>query len=285
MSSPPFRTFQDLVIRPFAKPREYEACTAFQEEIWGKGFNERVPAAILQVANRLGGLSAGAFDQDGRLQGFVFGITGVEEGTLVHWSDMLAVRRELRDRGLGTRLKLYQREVLLSRGVRRMRWTFDPLQSRNAYVNFGKLGIVTAEYVRDMYGESGSPLHRGIGTDRLVALWEMDSERVKRRVAGSEKGPDASYLASIPRALSAESSGAHPVPGDPALDLDDPTFVLPIPAEIDRIVDDDPGLASAWRVATRRVFLEYFSRGYQVQEFVHHGSLSHYLLSSVKKTP
>jgi len=166
-----------------------------------------------------------------------------------------------------------------------MRWTFDPLQSRNAYVNFGKLGIVTAEYVRDMYGESGSPLHRGIGTDRLVALWEMDSERVEGRIAGSEKGPDASLVDSTPRALHAESSGAHPVPGDPVLDLDDPAFLLPIPAEIDRIVNDDPGLASAWRVATRRVFLEYFSRGYQVQEFIPHGSLSHYLLTSVKRTP
>jgi len=285
VSSPPVRTFQDLVIRPFATSKEYEACTAFQEEVWGVGFNERVPAAILLVANRLGGLSAGAFDREGRLQGFVFGITGVEDGTLVHWSDMLAVRRELRDRGLGTRLKHYQREVLLSRGVRRMRWTFDPLQSRNAYVNFGKLGIVTAEYVRDMYGDTGSPLHRGIGTDRLVALWEMDSERVERRIAGLEKGPDSSLVESTPRVLSPEGPGSHPVPGDPVLDLDDPAFLLPIPADIDRIVNDDPGLASEWRVATRLVFQEYFSRGYQVREFVPHPSLSHYLLTSVKKIP
>ena len=166
----------DVTIRPFASRSEYEACTDLQEEVWGRGFSEKVSAAILMIANKIGGLAAGAFDEEGVLKGFVFGITGVMDGKLVHWSDMLAVRDGERDMGLGTRLKQYQREVLLGRGVSEMRWTFDPLQGRNAYVNFSKLGIVAREYAQDMYGETDSPLHRGVGTDRLVATWTMDQE-------------------------------------------------------------------------------------------------------------
>ena len=268
-----------LVIRPFASQEDYEACTAFQEEIWGVGFNERVSAAILMVANRIGGLSAGAFDEERVLQGFVFGLTGVEDGELVHWSDMLAVRAGLRDRGLGTRLKHYQRDILLSRGIRRMRWTFDPLQSRNAYVNLAKLGIVTGEYVRDMYGDTGSPLHRGIGTDRLVAFWEMDSDRVTRRLGGLDSPPDVSTLAALPMVIPTGDEGSNPVPEEPALGLNDPALLLTIPGEIDPIVAEDTGLAIRWREVTRSAFLHYFSRGYRATELFPQGRVSHYLLA------
>lgn len=272
-------SLSDLVIRPLNGLKEYEACADFQEEIWGVGFSERVSAAILMVANRIGGLSAGAFDGEGVLQGFVFGLTGVEEGELVHWSDMLAVRPELRDRGLGTRLKLYQREMLLSRGVRRMRWTFDPLQSRNAYVNFAKLGITTGEYVRDMYGDTGSPLHQGVGTDRLVACWEMASDRVMKRLSGETKPVEASGVESLPRILSGGTAGSEPEPGEALLNLGDPSLLLAIPRDIDRVVKTDVALAARWRTATRAAFLHYLAGGYEVTELVPSGGLSYYLLT------
>ena len=277
MSSNP--TTSDLVIRPFSDLDEYQACTDFQEEIWGQGFNERVSAAILMVANRIGGLSAGAFDADGVLQGFVFGLTGIEDGELIHWSDMLAVRTGRRDEGLGTRLKLYQRETLLTRGVRRMRWTFDPLQSRNAYVNLRKLGIVTKEYVPDMYGDTGSPLHRGVGTDRLVAFWEMDSSRTKKRIRGEEPPLDGSYLETLPRVVPTQLVGPLPVPGSTVLDLDGPTLLLSIPADVDGVVEADPELALRWREVTRKGFLHYLPRGYQVTELIPQRHVSHYVLT------
>lgn len=270
---------RDLVIRPLTSQKDFQACTAFQEEIWGVGFNERVSAAILMVANRIGGLSAGAFDEEGGLQGFVFGLTGVEDGELIHWSDMLAVRAGLRDQGLGTRLKHYQREVLLSRGIRRMRWTFDPLQSRNAYVNLAKLGIITREYVQDMYGDTGSPLHRGVGTDRLVAFWEMDSDRVTRRLKGIDARPDLATLATLPMVIPTRGGGVYPAPEEPVLGLDGPALLLTIPGAIDSIMAEDTGLAVLWREVTRSAFLHYFSRGYRATELFPQGEISHYLLA------
>jgi predicted GNAT superfamily acetyltransferase len=266
----------DLIIRPLASLEEYQACADFQEEIWGRGFSEKVSAAILMIANRLGGIAAGAFDEAGRLQGFVFGLTGVLDGRLIHWSDMLAVRDDGRDRGIGTRLKRYQRDLLLSRGIREMRWTFDPLQGRNAHVNFSKLGVICREYSENLYGETDSPLHRGIGTDRLVALWLMDSLRVLSRLGGER--PPAVDLAAAARTLPVERTGGFPVPGAPRLGLRDPQILIPVPAVVEEVMRRDLSLAVQWRETTRAVFVHYFSRGYEAREFFRGEEVSYYLL-------
>lgn len=268
-------------IRSLATMDEFRACVALQEETWGAGFSERVAPAILKVAQILGGVSAGAWDADGTLAGFVFGLTGVRGGEVVHWSDMLAVRRGRRDSGLGTELKAFQRRTLLERGITKMHWTFDPLQSRNAYLNFSKLGIVVREYELDMYGETDSPLHRGIGTDRFIALWLMDSERVSRRTAGEERGPGEDALASCGVALEGMDPGAHgfPLPGEALLWLEAPTVRVAVPADISSVMAASMELARGWREATRAAFSHYMGRGYEVREFVRGGRISHYILN------
>jgi predicted GNAT superfamily acetyltransferase len=178
----------DFTIRRFASIAEFKECVRFQEEIWGEGFSERVPVAILKVSQRLGGIAAGAFDAEGNLAGFVFGMTGMQEGEVVHWSDMLAVRPELQNVGLGALLKVYQREELVSKGVMRMHWTFGPLEAKNTHFNLNKLGAVVGEYVRDMYGRTDSPLHKGISTDRFIPIWAMDSPRVTERLVEGRPG-------------------------------------------------------------------------------------------------
>lgn len=266
-------------IRAFRSQEDYKSCVALQESTWGEGFSERVPSAILQVAQRLGGVAAGAFDESGRLVGFVFGMTGVDERGVVHWSDMLAVRPGERNAGLGRRLKAHQRDVLLARGVTRMLWTFDPLQSRNAYLNLMKLGAVAREYVRDMYGETDSPLHRGIGTDRLVALWLMDTDRVRTRMTGRIRrlGPGLSDAAPALEAGPGRGS-THASPGRERPELDARVVAVAIPADVDALMEEDVGLATAWRQATRRVLEPYLARGYEVRELLRDGNVSHYLL-------
>ncbi len=270
----------DLTIRPFASLEEYEACADFQEEVWGQGFSERVPPAVLMIANRLGGLAAGAFDGSGSLHGFVFGLTGLVEGELIHWSDMLAVRESGRDKGLGAYLKWYQRDVMLDRGIRKMRWTFDPLQGRNAHVNFAKLGIVCREYVEDMYGATDSPLHRGVGTDRFVAQWDLDSDRVEARRAGAVVDPGE--FERVPQVIPVVGFEGFPKPGSPDLGLPDPRVLVAIPAEIEPMMDEDMSLAIEWRKATRETLVHYLSRGYEVREFFRADPVSFYLLEQAE---
>jgi predicted GNAT superfamily acetyltransferase len=161
------------MIRDFQTEADYAACVQLQKETWGRDFTEAVPATMLRIAQKLGGIAAGAFEND-QLIGFVFGITGLREGEVVHWSDMLAVRPEYRNQGIGEMLKRYQRDRMVERGIQRMFWTFDPLDAKNAHINFNRLGVYAREYVLDMYGRTESPLH-ATGTDRLIVIWELEA--------------------------------------------------------------------------------------------------------------
>lgn len=264
-------------IRALREIEELRACVALQEETWGHGFSERVPLSLLKVVQMVGGVAAGAFDEKGRLDAFIFGLTGVRDGELVHWSDMLAVRRGVRDRGLGTCLKLYQRSFLLDRGIRKVLWSVDPLQARNAQLGFAKLGIIVREYIRDMYGQSDSPLHRGIGTDRFVALWQLDSPRVVQRL---EQGPtrEANVSSDIPAALDVRLDRVLPEPDEVRLDLDGGRVTVAIPEDISEIMAESIELALAWREATRAAFLHYLERGYEVREVLKGERATRYVL-------
>lgn len=269
---------ETFAIRSLSTLEEYSECVQLQEQTWGRGFSERVPVAILKVSQRLGGVVAGAYDADDRLVGFVFGMTGWEDGRAVHWSDMLAVRPELRGTGLGRRLKEFQRECMLAQGVDVIYWTFDPLESRNAYLNISRLGVVVREYARDMYGDTDSPLHKGIGTDRFIARWEIATERVVRRLAGP--GPRfTELLDGTERALAVEDADAEMVrPAEPVLGLDARRIAVAVPRDIQGVKAKATDLAVAWRKATRSVFTHYLGRGYEVRELVREGPYSSYTL-------
>lgn len=246
-----------LAIRPLEGAAEYRACVDLQRRTWGESFDELVPPSMLMVAQEMGGIASGAFDGD-RLVGFVFGISGVREGRPGHWSDMLAVAPEYQGRGIGRLLKLHQRERLLQLGIPRMYWTFDPLVARNARLNLTRLGATAQSYRRDAYGESDSPLHAGIGTDRLVADWALDSERVRRRVAG--EAPALSDE-SAPLILPAESGAAHPRPGAFRPERGVERVRVAVPSDIQALKRDDLGLGRAWRSAVREALEWAFGEG------------------------
>src|SRR5205085_11522647 len=140
-------------VRPLRTLEELHACVELQRETWGNEFTDVVPASILKVSQRVGGVAAGAFNEQNRLLGFVYGLTGIENGRIVHWSDMLAVRPEARNLGLGRRLKEFQRRAVQKLGGVVIYWTYDPLVARNAHLNFNVFGVCIAEYVENMYGE------------------------------------------------------------------------------------------------------------------------------------
>lgn len=262
----------DFDVRDIRGTRELRACVQLQDATWGPDFDEAVPVTMLHLVQRLGGVLAGAFDHAGALLGFVFGLPALRHGALVHWSDMLAVRADQRDRGIGGALKRYQREHVLHQGIGQICWTFEPLESRNAYVNFARLGVVAREYVRDFYGDSESPLHVGIGTDRLIAEWDITAPRVENRLAGQAALPSAAAASGLP----AINTIDHP--SAPHLGLTEPLLRLGIPRDVQGLKRTDPVAAAAWRETTRAAFEHYIARGYAAVEFVRTETGGWYLL-------
>src|SRR5580704_2159848 len=175
----PLSTF-DLDVRHCSKLAEYEECVRLEHAVWGEAI--AVPSALFVVAHHTGGQVVGAF-HDGKMAGFALALAAMRSGKPFLHSHMTAVLAPFRDRGIGRRLKLFQRQDALKRGIDLIEWTFDPLELKNAYFNLEGLGAVVRRFIPNCYGVTESPLHAGLPTDRLVAEWWLGSERVKSILA------------------------------------------------------------------------------------------------------
>jgi predicted GNAT superfamily acetyltransferase len=186
-----------VVVRTCEGLEEYRACVTLQKEIWAEADLEIVPDTVFVVAEHSGGQILGAFDGQ-RLVGFTLAMPGLRNGGAYLHSHMTGVLADYRDRGVGRMLKLFQREEALSRDIRLIEWTFDPLEMRNAHFNLNRLGAIARRYVPNMYGITSSPLHRGLATDRLVAEWYLDSPRVLAALGGALPEPLVAECIEIP---------------------------------------------------------------------------------------
>jgi predicted GNAT superfamily acetyltransferase len=250
-----------LVLRDITKIAELREVEQLQKDVWGVADLEVFPALALIPMIEVGGLLVGAFDQE-RMVGFVFGFPGREQGKAILHSDMLAVRAEYRRHGLGYKLKLAQRERALAAGIDTITWTFDPLQARNARLNFGKLGVIADSYRVDYYGETTSFLHQ-TGTDRLWVTWQLNSDRVRRRIEVREQtASPADDLRIVVRV----GENEEPLVTDCELQKAD-AALIEIPGDINQLAATDIEMASHWRAASRKAFLELVEAGYCVTEF------------------
>jgi predicted GNAT superfamily acetyltransferase len=208
-----------ILIRACSGHDELEACVQMQIETWGYDDSDIIPRKAFLVGQKIGGQVIGAFDTDlpgagpngtpESMVGFAMSLPGVKTGTnapdgnpqpYLH-SHMLAVRDHYRNRGLGAQLKLEQRREALARGIRLMEWTFDPLEIRNAHLNIHKLGAIVRRYFVNFYGVSSSRLQGGLPTDRLIAEWYLDSDRVKGVLEGHHAACEIEERILVPAAI------------------------------------------------------------------------------------
>src|SRR5438094_3230336 len=172
-----------MEIRKLATPEEYLEAENVQKVVWHFPDREIIPLNELVVMQKNGGHVFGAFDGK-KMTSFCFGVPAYKEGTTYHYSRMLGVMPGFQDSGIGYTMKLKQRDYVLQQGIDLVVWTFDPLQSRNAYLNIEKLGCVIREYSVNIYPGSGSQFNAGMESDRFSPEWWIASRRVKDRIAG-----------------------------------------------------------------------------------------------------
>jgi predicted GNAT superfamily acetyltransferase len=233
-------TAETIAIRKCQGIVELEACVALQKEVWNFADADLIPLRLFVVAEKIGGQALGAFD-GGALVGFALAIPGARCGHAYLHSHMLAVRESYRNRGLGRKLKLAQRDDALARGFQLIEWTFDPLEIKNAFLNVERLGAVARRYNQNQYGMSSSPLQGGLPTDRLVAEWWLGSRRVWQALRGERPRPEGQIATSI-------------------------AISIPVPAEVYRW-KASPELrerARELQLRVREAFLSGFSQGLAV---------------------
>jgi predicted GNAT superfamily acetyltransferase len=258
-----------MVIRKCHSLEEMSACVALQKEVWNFTDAELVPLRMFVVAGKIGGQVIGGFD-DGRMVGFAFSLPGVRGGHSYLHSQMLAVRPEYRNAGLGRQIKLFQRQDALAQGFELIEWTFDPLEIKNSYLNIERLGAIARRYNVNQYGITSSPLQGGLASDRLVAEWWLKSKRVENLL---QSAPESTWGQSPPAVQSPGGRQAMPssfARPDSRGRLSPRGFetlkVIPVPAEIYEWKASPATRVRAAGVqeSNRRDFLQAFSEGLAV---------------------
>ena len=180
----------EITVRHCHGLEEFDKCYELQRRVWGES-NIDVPMPMFVVAQETGGQMLGAFAGDPsrveNMTGFTMAIAGWRDGRPFLHSHMTAVLAESRDRGVGRKLKQFQRTDALERGIELVEWTFDPLETKNAYFNFMRLGAIARRYLPNIYGITTSPLHGGLPTDRLMAEWWLNSDKSRRQAAEGDQ--------------------------------------------------------------------------------------------------
>ena len=279
------------VIKILEAPEEMPAVEALQRAVWPDSETDIVPAHVFIAAIHNGGLLLGAFAGD-QLIGFVFGFPGLEftpDGPRAkHCSHMMGILSGYRDSGVGFALKRAQWQMVRHQGLDHITWTYDPLLSRNAYLNITKLGAVCNTYRRSEYGDMRDGLNAGLPSDRFLVDWWINTRRVERRLGKRPRHPlklhNFSQADLQPLYALQSSAGRWPRPPEHFSPLEGRLALAEIPSDINALKEADFALARDWRFFSRELFETAFAAGYLITDFVYDAGRSFYVLSHGEST-
>lgn len=241
----------EVIVEALRDISEAQAVERLQSDIWGSDAAWVVPSHLLYIVADYGGILLGA-RVDGELVGFVFGLLGRRSEKLVHASHMLGIMEGYRSHGLGYALKQRQRDLALEQGLDLMTWTFDPLEARNAYFNFHKLGATCASYRIDYYGSMRDAINQGLPSDRLLVEWDLHDGRAEHPESGA-----VPIVQESPTGIKLNMTGLST--GEPVS--------IQVPRDIRTLRQADPNAALRWRLAVRDGFMSALERGYVARDF------------------
>ncbi len=220
-----------------------------EEAVW-----QMPPTPIHQTYTAVnhGGIALGAYDGDNMI-GFLYSFAGFNGKETYLCSHMLGILPEYRKTGLGTKMKFQQAELAKELGYSYITWTFDPLESLNAYLNIHKLGAVGAYYKENHYGEMNDGLNTGLPTDRIQIIWDMNKNVGEKKKITVD--PSKVVLDNISN--------------KPLLKEDLETFLtndgsvfVAIPNNIQQLKREQIEIAKQWRFNIRKVLQRLFEEGY-----------------------
>ncbi|GAA4014847.1 GNAT family N-acetyltransferase [Deinococcus rubellus] len=233
-----------LSIRELSGLGELALTPPLARAVWGEGDQPEDPSLLLAVQH-IGGLVAGAVDGDGQIWAYLIGLPTKDADT--QHSHRLGVHPSARKQHLGEKLKRFQREWCLERGINQVRWTFDPLLLINAHLNIHRLGAVVRTFLPNYYGEMGG-INAGAPSDRFEAEWHLEGERAAAHLTGkaSEVWPEDAF---------------QTLQGD-LPDILPEALAVSVPADFYSLLREDTEMALAWRRRTGPLFSRLFGEGY-----------------------
>ena len=237
------------------------------DRTWSTDKGSYLPLNLVRALAHAGSHVSAAL-RDGEVVGALVGFFGLYKGQHALHSHMLAVSPAMRGRNIGYALKLHQRAWSLDTGIEIITWTFDPLMSRNSYLNLTQLGAVAAEYLPNFYGAMADSINAADESDRILAAWWLTRERAIAATNG-ERPDEASLMRRMnPTTVLEVGRGARPIikraTGEAAL-------LCYIPSDIDAVRRRNANLALQWRHALRGALGDALRDGYEIEAFLRSG--------------
>jgi predicted GNAT superfamily acetyltransferase len=177
-----------------------------------------------------------------------------------------------RGQNIGYRLKLAQREIAVTQGVRLVVWTFDPLLALNAHLNIRKLGAICPHYLEDYYGTDQVGGLASLGSsDRLQVEWWVTARRVEERLFGKRGDLTLSQYREAETAIlnpTTVTADGLLLPAEQTTMTNTSLALLEIPLDYPVMVQRNPKLAQTWRLHSRVLFKQVFAQGFVVTDFI-----------------
>ncbi|WP_199478530.1 GNAT family N-acetyltransferase [Peribacillus saganii] len=246
----------DMEIRVLTTNKELQQVQQLEKDVWNM---EPLPLHQTITAAQNGGLILGAF-MDDELVGFSYGFPGFNKGKSYLCSHMLGIHKHYQDKGIGARLKQEQMAIARDMGYDLIVWTYDPLESRNGYLNLSKLHAICSTYAENCYGDMEDSFNSGLPTDRFKVEWWINSPHVKENQLVDGSGMDVLFqwettLEKQPQLINVEETLK-------SISDSDTTIVVPVPACFQKLKSENNELAIDWRFKTRQIFQTLFTKGY-----------------------
>lgn len=219
-------------IRLINKIDEFNELLILQKEVWGLKDIDVVPSILFKSVTGLtgqNGIVLGYFIEN-KIAGYLLTIPTSNPREVLGF--MLAVSKNHQHKGIGYKLNLKLREIMLANNVEKVLWTFDPLESVNAHLYLRKLGGVITRYFLDYYGSINSLVHKELTTDRVKVEWNIRDIYIEERIAREVKSD--SYHQTISNYAQAK--------------------YVEVPLNIQSLKENNLTEAVEWRTKTRKIF-------------------------------
>jgi predicted GNAT superfamily acetyltransferase len=242
-----------------------------QKRIWGPDVITTLPQLIAAVHN--GGVIIGAYD-DEKIIGFCYGFPCFKNDQIYLCSHMAGIDPNYRNLGIGNQLKFKQRDWALEYGYRKIIWTFDPLESRNAYLNLYKLGGYVRTYIENYYGSMNDPLNQSLPSDRFLVEWDIDSDKTNQNIQEQSQEIEIRQTYKSLVQYEVEDQLITSIKG---IELGSENgYLVPVPKDIHLVKSKNIELAKKWRHELRKIFQESFSKGYKAVSLIKGSDSIHY---------
>jgi predicted GNAT superfamily acetyltransferase len=260
--SEPFR------LHRLEKPEEFRQVDEVTRAVWGEETVDALPTTLQRAIQDNGGFVLGAF-ADIYLAGFVAAFLGWDGKALYSYAHQLGVRPEYQNHHLGFELMRALRQEVLQMGLPEVRWAYDPLQSRNAWLFVRRLGGRPNDYLPHYYGQLPDAINVGDETDRIRVVWTLSTPGVEQRVAGTYPTPEEDRARWDRSARVVATEGGESGLRVPT-EVEEPTGPsahLEVPFDFGLVREHEPSAVRRWRHATRDAFRAASDLGYEVDDF------------------